>query len=184
MPQFVGSAVVIDGITKRMFCFGDNSHHQCSPQNVETVHIPTEYGYLNKIDRTVNIRKAECGKHFTCCLTEKGYFFGFGRAKFIMNSTDHKDAIVPWWWFNTNRGLFRDISCGLDHVVLVQKFGGNIVTMGYRWDKFDGHCRVIALTDCMYLVDRSNFDQFEDHSTIDRIIGGVEDCILIFRNET
>ena len=56
-------SVCIDSIQNKMYTFGDNQYYQCSPDmKKKCIKIPTMYAYLDKIDDTVNIIKAECGK--------------------------------------------------------------------------------------------------------------------------
>eukprot|EP00483_Globobulimina_turgida_P011913 UN11935 len=148
------------------------------------INIPTMYTFLHKINEKTNIIKAGCGKHFTVCLTVKGYFYGFGRAKWVMKSRNHKDDLMQnGVWFNTTRVLYRDFSVGNDHVILITKPGGRIVTFGYKFDKFDSHIRVIGMTDSFFKIDRNNFDGLNNSAQIHKVIAGQDDCIFIFKSE-
>ena len=123
-------------------------------------------------------------KNFTCCLTEPGYFYGFGRAKFILKSKNHRDDLVKnGVWYNTNRGLYKDFSVGFDHIVLITKFGGRIITFGYKFDRFDNHLRVIGITDSLMEIDtNNNFDDLIPGSQVVKVIAGNENVVIIFKN--
>ena len=86
-------------------------------------------------------------------------------------------------WFNTNRGLYQDFACGFDHIVLVTKFGERLITFGYKFDRFDSDLRVIPITDSLVEIDRnSNFDEIEPSAKIERVIAGIENMIIVFKN--
>lgn len=178
-------SVCIDAIKNKMYTFGDNTFYQCSSNmHLKCIKLPTQYKYLDKIDETTNVVKAECGKNFTCCLTDQGYFYGWGRAKFITKSKNHRDDLMKnGVWFNTNKGLYKDMSAGFDHIVLITKFGERIITFGYKFDRFNSDLRVIPITDSLVEIDRnSNFDQVEPNAKIARVIAGIENMVIVFKN--
>ena len=191
MGCFIGSiscgyhhSCCIDVTKQNLYCFGDNVYKQCSFDKEQIVNIPKKYSFLHKITEQTNIIKAECGKYFTCFLTETGYFYGFGRAKFIERSKNHRDSLLPnGIWFNTNSVLFKEFSVGLDHIVLISKFGNRIFTFGYNFSKFDGDVRVIKITDSLFEIDRKNFEGLGASRQIHKVVAGIDDCIFIFEND-
>eukprot|EP01083_Nonionella_stella_P127725 386936_1 len=176
-------SVCVDAIEGNVYCFGDNTFYQCSAQNEKRIKVPKAYRFLNKINDNTRIIKAECGKNFTAVLTEKGYFYAFGRAKFILKSKNHRDAFMEnGIWYNTNRVLYRDFSVGLDHIILITKHENKVVTFGYRFDKYDTDIRVIGITDSLFEIDKTNFDGLSASAQIHKVIAGIDNCILIFKN--
>eukprot|EP01084_Bolivina_argentea_P083568 151310_1 len=93
-----------------LWCFGLNDNHQCSETEMSII-INKPIKIFYNLDRII---KVGCGESFTCYLTNKGYYYGFGK---IIVSTIDKVNITKW--DTNNETIFKDISCGANHILLI-----------------------------------------------------------------
>ncbi len=93
-----------------LWCYGLNDNNQCSETEISIIINKPIKLYYN-IDTII---KVGCGESFTVYLTQKGYYYGFGK---IIVSTLDKVNITKW--DANNDIIFKDLSCGANHILLI-----------------------------------------------------------------